>query len=150
MKRIEALALAIARENNALEPGSEAFQTLNPGLLRSHSVDRVDPINSNGIRTFLTFQAGWQALLNNIHAKCAGRTQARGYEGRLTIDSTLADLIRTFRYVSARHIIDALQDALQDRAINERTKLGFFLEGLNGNAGNGHSSTADTLSAAAQ
>jgi hypothetical protein len=142
VKRLEALGLAIARENNALDPGSEAFQTLNPGLLRSHSVvERVEATNTNGIRILDTFQAGWQALLNNLQAKCNGRTRAKGYDGKLTPDSSLSDLVKTFRYLNVRHVVDFLQDALDDRAITEQTKLNFFTfeEGANGNGSAEHS-----------
>jgi len=137
MKRIEALGMSIAREHEAFEPGSEAFQTLNPGLLRSFSILRDEKVNTSGVREFANFQAGWQALLNNLQAKCAGRTKASGYDGLLTPDSTLNDLAKTFGYLNLRRVVEFLQDALSDKAINEHTKLVFFLE----NHGHGNSST---------
>ncbi|MCU1305166.1 MAG: hypothetical protein JWQ87_5450 [Candidatus Sulfotelmatobacter sp.] len=119
--------MAIAREHEAFEPGSEAFQTLNPGLLRSYAVDRVDRVNSDGIRLFANFQAGWQVLLNNLQAKCEGHTKARGYDGLLTPDSSLMDLTKTFRYLNVRRVVEFLKDALDDHAITELTKLSFFI-----------------------
>lgn len=121
--------MAIAREHEAFEPGSEAFQTLNPGLLRSYAiggVGRVNTVNSDGVRLFSNFQAGWQVLLNNLQAKCAGRTKAKGYDGLLTPESSLMDLTKTFRYLNVRKVVAFLQDALSDQAITELTKLSFF------------------------
>ena len=135
--------MSIAREYEAFEPGSEAFQTLNPGLLRSFSTMRKEPVTDSGIRKFQHFQAGWQALLNNLEAKCSGRTKAAGYSSFLTSDSSLKDLTKTFNYLNVRRVVEFLQDALSDKAISENTKLVFFLESNGHSNGNsGHSSTA--------
>ena len=116
MNRLEALALAIAHENEALEVGSEAFQTLNPGLLRSEEL----------VRSYTSFHGGLQALLANLEGKCSGKTRANGF--RIGEAASLSDLCRTFKYLQVRKIVEFLQDALDDRAINERTPLSFFLE----------------------
>jgi len=129
MNRLESLALAIAREHQSFDPGSEAFQTLNPGLLKSHSIDRLNVVNAEGTRVFTSFQGGYRALLSNLEAKCAGKTKANGEKGRLSPDSALADLCKTFRYLSVRNIVEFLQDALADRAITDRTPIKFFTEG---------------------
>lgn len=128
MQRIEALALAIAKQNDALDPASESFLTLNPGMLRSHSIDHLYPVNENGTRVFRTFHAGWMALVSNLQAKCWGKTRANGNAGKLNSDSTLAELVKTFRYVQIRKVVEDLQDALEDRAISENTPLRFFVE----------------------
>lgn len=128
MERIEALALAIAHENDALNPGSESFMTLNPGMIRSHSLERLNPVNENGVRTFARFEDGLRCLTGNLKAKCSGATKAKGYAGRLSPESSLKDLVKTFNYIQIRKIIEFLQDALDDRAINEMTPLRFFLE----------------------
>lgn len=148
MRRIEALAMAIARENQSFEPGSEAFQTLNPGLLRAyaHIADRPSPANSDGIRTFTNFQSGWQVLINNLEAKCAGRTKARGYDGLLTPESSLMDLTKSFRFLNVRNIVAFLKDALEDHAITELTKLSFFIEEKP--YVHGHSNAANTANSA--
>lgn len=127
--RLEALALAIAKENQAFEAGSEALDTLNPGLLRSHSLDRLNPVNTNGTRIFTSFQGGYRALISNLSAKCEGKTRASGESGRLSPASSLADLISTFRYTNPREVVYFLQDALGDRAIAESTPLSFFTQG---------------------
>ena len=127
MYRLEALALAIANANDALNPGSEAFVTLNPGMIRSHSLDRLNPVNENGIRTFKRFEDGLRCLIGNLKCKCMGKTQAIG-RGQLNSDSSLKDLVSTFNYIQVRKIVEFLQDALDEKAINELTPLRFFLE----------------------
>lgn len=129
MNRLEALALSIAHENDALNPGSEAFATLNPGMIRSHSTERLNPVNENGVRTFQRFEDGLRCLTGNLKAKCSGATKAKGYAGRLSPDSTLKDLVKTFNYIQVRKVVELLQDSLDDRAVNELTPLRFFLEG---------------------
>lgn len=126
MHKLEALALAIAHQNQALEPGSEAFCNLNPGLLKTHDV------TPDGTRSFTSFQGGYRALLANLEAKCHGKPRLNGQKGKLGPESTLLDLCKTFRYLQARKLVDFLQDALEDRAVNERTPLSFFMENLNG------------------
>lgn len=129
MKKLEALALAIAREYGALTPGSEAANCLNPGMLRAHSLDRILPVNENGVRIFSSFQGGWRALVENLEMKCKGSTNAKGLSGdRLTSNSTLADLIKSFRYCPVNCVVDSLQIALGDSAITETTPLLYFLE----------------------
>lgn len=128
MKRLEALAIAISREHECFDPASEAFRTLNPGLLKSHSLDRLDPVNEDGVRMFTSFQGGYRALVSNLEAKCAGKTRANGEKGRLSPTSSIAELCRTFKSANTRNVVNFLQDALDDKAINERTTLEFFNE----------------------
>ena len=134
MQRIEALACAIAHEYDAFNPSSEAFSTLNPMMLRSYSLERLNVVNETGTRVFKSFHAGWRAGVANLEAKCSGKTRATGDNGQLTPDSTLKDLVKTFRYVQPRKVVEFLQDALEDRAISETCPLRYFLEGTN----NGH------------
>jgi len=119
--RIEALACAIASQNDALNPGSEAFVTLNPGMLRNYSLDRLNVVNENGTRVFRSFHAGWRALVANLEAKCNGKTRAVGENGKLTPESQLKDLVKTFRYIQSRKVAEFLRDALDDAAISETT-----------------------------
>lgn len=127
ISRIEAFALAIAHENSALDPGSDALITLNPGLLKAHSIDRLQIVNADGIRVFSSFYGGYKALLANIDAKCAGRTQAHTRNGKLCPQSSIDDLVRTFAHLQTRKIVELLQEYLDDKAITERTPLEFFL-----------------------
>lgn len=132
MNRLDALALAIAREYSALDPGSEAFVTLNPGMLRGHSLDRLHIVNENGVRVFKSFHAGYRALIGNLEAKCQGKTRANGLMGKITPNSSVSDLVKTFRYVQSRKIVEFLQDALDDKALSEMTPVSFFMDGQNG------------------
>lgn len=135
MIRIEALAVAIAREHQAFEPCSEACSALNPGMLRSHSVDRVNKVNAEGLRVFDSYKAGHQALVANLKMKCEGHTAnhsapaAYTDNGKIGPSSPLTDLCKTFRSVNIRNVIEFLQDVLEDRAISERTPISFFVEG---------------------
>lgn len=124
MKRIEALALAIAHANRVLEPDSEAFQTLNPGLLHAYTAG-TEKINEQGIRVFDTLQGGIRALISNLEAKCEGITRTN--RGHLTPTSTLQELCMTFRGVRPRIAVEYLQDALSDKAIGEKTPLQYFI-----------------------
>lgn len=127
MQKIEALALAIAHANRVLEPDSEAFQTLNPGLL--YGGPEKESVNEYGIRVFATLQGGLRALISNLEAKCEGRTRADGGKGHLSPSSTLKELCMTFRGgVRPRILIEYVSDALNDKALSERTPLSYFLE----------------------
>lgn len=130
MKRIEALGMAIAHAYNALDPSSEACRTLNPGLLRLSIATKqpVFPTNENGVRIYTSFQGGFRALIVNLTAKCLGETHAHGEEGRLSPDSPLADLCKTFPFVNVRNVTEFLQDTLDDSAITARTPIAFFLQ----------------------
>jgi len=70
-------SLAIAMKNERPQSGSEAFATLNPGLIRSYSLDRLNQVKRKLYSLFLSFQAGFQALMGNLASKCRGKTQAR-------------------------------------------------------------------------
>ena len=128
MLRIEALAIAICREHQVLEPSSEAFQTLNPGLLRPiRGVETpAKEVSPEGLRVFTGFQGGYRALVVNLQTKCAGTTNANS--GKLAPTSTLAELCKTFRSINIRMVVEFLQDALNDSAINARTPIAFFIQ----------------------
>lgn len=135
MTRIEALALAVAREHQAFEPCSESCSTLNPGMLKSHSTQKVNIVNGEGLRVFGSYQAGHRALVDNLIMKCEGRTSNHAapavYVNKIKLSpaSSLAELCKTFRSVNVRSVVEFLQDVLDDRAITERTAIAFFVEG---------------------
>ncbi len=130
MTRIEALAMGIAREHHAFESFSDACRTLNPGMLRSHSNMRIERVNGDGLRVFNNYESGHRALVANIKMKCEGKTSARNIcREKIGPSSSLTDLCRSFGgAVSTRNIVDFLQDVLDDRAVNERTPISFFME----------------------
>jgi len=128
LNRVEALALAIAKEYQALEPNSEACQKLNPGLLRF--ADDVEHNGEDRVRKFTSFQGGYRALVDDLTLKCSGRVR----EGKDKLSpklyprSPLADLCETFHFINVNNILEFLRDALKDRAITPRTPISFFLQ----------------------
>jgi len=124
VRRIEALALAIAYQNRALEPGSEAFKTANPGLLKTYVQRNPSVITEDGTRIFDNFTVGLLALISALKLKCEGEARLDG----LTPSSSLAELCKTFRYLQVRKVVEYLQDALDDHAVSEKTPLQYFLE----------------------
>jgi hypothetical protein len=134
MLRVEALAISIAREHQTFEVFSDACRTLNPGMLRAHSITKVNVVNEEGLRVFSSYHAGHQALVANLRMKCEGKTEehsapaAYGANGKITPNSSLAELCKTFRSVNIRNVVEFLQDVLDDKAVNERTPISFFVE----------------------
>lgn len=127
ISRVEALALSICREHQAFDPRSDAVLTLNPGLLKINANNpSLQPTTEDKTRIFSSFQGGYRALIVNIQNKCSGHTEAAAGKGKLTPDSSLAELCKTFKAVNVREVILFLQDVLEDPAINDRTKLDFF------------------------
>lgn len=123
MRRIDALAAAIARMNGALDPQSDAFKLSNPGgLLAFNPVHERD---AKGRRVFKHFVAGWENLILDLKIKCAGKSRAA-----LTPDSPLVSLLHVYGNPtsSLRYIINFLRHALNDETIPESIHLGWFLE----------------------
>ena len=124
--------MAIAAEHDSFESSSDAFRTLNPGLLRWHSQKRKVEVADDGVRIFSSFQGGYRALIENLQYKCSGKTKANGKDGYLGPHSSLSELCHTFHSINVRTVSEFLRDALDDKAINERTPLAFFIEEQNG------------------
>lgn len=118
--------MALATEHNAFEPGSEAFTTCNPGLLKSHEEGNVF-VTEDGIRIFTSFQGGHRALITNLTTKCSGATKANGDPGKLSPTSTLSELCKTYQYINVSRVVSFLIEALKDKAITPLTPIGFFL-----------------------
>lgn len=122
--RLEALAAAFANMNGALDPTSDAFQAKNPLLLKAFSQKHVG--NEKGLRVFKTYTAGWDNGLIDLTIKCSGKS----FFGRLTPESTIADLVRVYgnQTAAARKIVNFLRHALADDSISEHTPLKWVLE----------------------
>lgn len=123
MKKIEALADAIAYYCAAHDPTSIAFRNRNPGLLMAispkHSRDE------HGYRVFASFVDGYRALLFDLQVKCSGRSNAK-----LTPESTLTDLLNAMKHRKgmADSVASYLRKALEDESISAETPLAYFLE----------------------
>jgi hypothetical protein len=133
IKRIEALADAIAYLNKAQDPASDAFQLRNPGLSRAYSYRHLGEVDNKGRRIFTSWIGGYRFLIQDLEWKCSGQTRAKGFSGKLTSLSNLNDLLKSFNLgnIEDGHIfalLDFLNTALPDSQIDATTDLKFFLE----------------------
>ncbi len=123
MRRLEALADAIAKYTGYHSPDSEAYQTRNPGLLKAWSVRH--PRTDSGVRVFDSHIDGYQALLFDLKIKAVGKSRYH-----LTGDSTLLDLMHAYQFppTMAGFLVKFLRQALPDDATAETSTLNFFME----------------------
>lgn len=133
IKRIEALADAIAFLNNAHDPKSDAYQLRNPGLARAYSYRHLGEVDNKGRRIFTSLIGGYRFLIQDLTWKCSGQTRAKGFSGKLSNLSTLNDLLKSFNLGNLEDghifaVLDFLNSALPGTAINSETNLQFFLE----------------------
>jgi hypothetical protein len=92
-RKLEMLALAIANLNSALQPGSKAFDTLNPGLLHSPVGGLKDyPVTEEGVR------ADW-AEMERLQDPTPEDTLAYARESGLLNDMTDAEIITGLKNV---------------------------------------------------
>jgi hypothetical protein len=132
VKRIEALADAIACLNKFHDPLSDSFQLRNPGLSRAYSYRHLGEVDNKGRRIFTSLIGGYRFLIQDLSWKCAGQTRAKGFSGKLTNLSNLEDLLKSFNLgkIEDGHIfelLDFLSKALPGTAIDANTPLSFFL-----------------------
>ncbi|SRR5258708_946549 len=130
IKRIEALADAIAYLNKAYDPSSESYQLRNPGLVRVYSFKHLAMSDNNGRRIFTSFVGGYRCLVQDLTEKCSGDTRAKGRNGKLKSTSPLTDLLLSFKLSKEDHIfeaVDFLNRALKDDSINASTQIEYFL-----------------------
>jgi hypothetical protein len=133
VKRIEALADAIAFLNKFHDPQSDSFQLRNPGLVRAYSYRHLGEVDNKGRRIFTSLIGGYRFLIQDLEWKCSGQTRAKGISGKLTPVSNLNDLLKSFNLGSLEdgHIfalLDFLNSALPGASIDAQTNLQFFLE----------------------
>ena len=123
MRRIDALAAALARMNGALDPKSDAFRLCNPGLLLAFNP--AHERDAKGRRVFKHYIAGHENLILDLKIKCSGKTRAN-----LTPESQLVSLLHTYGNPTAalRGVVNFLRHALNDETIPESIHLGWFLE----------------------
>lgn len=131
IKRIEALADAIAFLNNAHDPKSDAFQLRNPGMFRVYSFKHLNSSDNQGRRIFTSLIGGYRFLIQDLEWKCSGETRAKGHNGKLNPTSNLSDLMLAFKLNTEENmfaLIDFLSQALCDESINSQTEIGYFLK----------------------
>lgn len=131
IKRIEALADAIAFLNNAHDPKSDAFQLRNPGMFRVYSFKHLASSDNLGRRIFTSLIGGYRFLIQDLTWKCEGSTRAKGNNGKLKTSSNLADLLVAFKLNSEENLftlVDFLVTALNDESISSETEISYFLK----------------------
>lgn len=123
MQKVEALALSIAYQNGAFDPGSLAFRNLNPGNLKTYRPEKR--VDSENYRVFSSWAGGFKALIADIQAKVSGKNQS------LSSESELHELLlrRGFKTKMAQQpIIRFLRKALGDDALTVHTPISYFAE----------------------
>lgn len=131
IKRIEALADAIAFLNNAHDPKSDAYKLRNPGLFRVYSFKHLNSSDNLGRRIFTSLIGGYRFLVQDLTWKCAGETRAKGNSGKLKPTSSLADLLVAFKLNTEENLfalVDFLGQALDNESIDTHTEIGYFLK----------------------
>lgn len=127
VRRLEALADALAKMYGALDPESEAYQLRNPGMLKAFNPKHAR--NEKGYRIFSSFVAGYDNLILDLKIKISGKSRSH-----LTVDSQVLDLLHIYGNPtsSLKYIVNFLRHALKDDSIPNDVKLGFFIEDSNG------------------
>lgn len=131
IKRIEALADAIAYLNKAYDPISDAYQLRNPGLARVFSFKDLAMSDNKGRRIFTSWIGGYRFLVQDLTWKCSGETRAKGSNGKLKPTSSLLDLLISFqlgREENLFELVDFLNKALGEDTVTASTEIEFFLK----------------------
>ena len=125
MRRVEALADALARMYGALDPLSDSYKLRNPMMLKAFSP--AHRRNEKGYRQFEHFVAGYENGVLDLKIKCSGRSRAK-----IGPESTLEDLLHVYGQPSSalKSVVRFLRHALDDDAIPESVQLKFFIEDL--------------------
>jgi hypothetical protein len=124
IKRLEALADAIAELNEYHNPDSQAYKLRNPGLLHAKTLASLANSTDDCLRIFESHQSGYKALLNRIEKRCK-------YEGERTVTTLLATF--GFSDEKVNHAVSFINRSLlaeHEVAIGVRpsTRISFFME----------------------
>lgn len=119
LKRMEALADAIASLNDYHNPESEAYRLRNPGMLKAKTLASLGTATDDCTRTFTCHQAGYKCLTDLLRKKCERF-------GTSTIKDTLAH----FQHGSEFEVADGIDFMRRSLCtkISPDTKLDFFTE----------------------
>ena len=122
VRRIEALADALAKMYGSSDPQSDSYQLRNPGMLLAFNPKHDRDVK--GRRRFKTFIAGYENLLLDLKIKCSGNSRAR-----LTPESQLVDLLHVYGNPtsSLKYVINFIRHALGDDSVPNEVALGWFL-----------------------
>lgn len=125
-RKLEGLAVAIAKLNNAFIPDGECFFINNPLKVRSFARPGKHLITDSGLRIFPSILAGLKAGLFDLELKIKGQSRA----GLKTNDelSALLGLYGAHTQEAVRIVISFLRRALKDDTIKASTPLSYFIE----------------------
>lgn len=123
MKRIEALADAIAEYSGYKDPTNKLYKLRNPGGLKGFKLNHVS--DSHGYRLFDSHIDGYNALLYDLNVKCKGESSCG-----LKTESPLKELAYVFdmKDDTVRYVVSFLRKALMREDLKESFPLSFFLE----------------------
>lgn len=117
-QKLESLALAIATTNGGFDVSSEAWGANNPGSLKSFKAGQVGTV-----RRFLSWSAGFKALVFDLQLKCSGESRAH-----IEADSPLSALLLLFGIKEPRKVANWLKRAIGDESISADTQIHYFVE----------------------
>lgn len=126
INKIEAICDAIGRINQMHSPDSQAYKLRNPLLLKSFAKPGRHDVNTDGLRVFGSFLAGYKAATYDVMLKIKGLSRA----GLKSTDG-LENLLGCYGIstkVSQDHIVSFVRRALDNDTIGLKTPLSFFLE----------------------
>src|SRR5579859_62878 len=118
MKRLETLALCIAKFSGGFDPEFPAFKSCNPGALKTFTVKRFMPSGEGGLRSFKSWTAGMEALVFDLKTKCSGNSRSR-----FKPDSKLADLLAVWGMKVTRKPILYIRRGTGDNSVGNLTPL---------------------------
>src|SRR5271165_3518902 len=119
MKRIEAIADAIASLNDYSDPESKSYRLRNPGMLRAKTLEHLGSANDDCYRIFSCHQAGYKALTDLL------RKHFERNKG-----NTLLSLLSEYGHgnqFSARTAVEFIRRSAEEN-VSEETPLKFFLD----------------------
>ena len=120
MRKIEAVADAIASLNEYREPDSKAYRPRNPGLLKAKTLEHLANATDECFRVFSCHQAGYKAL-TDILQKSFERNR------RGTLQQVLGDYGHGDQF-SVSAAVDFINRSLDTRKVSGATQLDFFTE----------------------
>jgi len=125
VRKIEALADAIARLNQAWTPESEAYKLRNPLLIKSFARPGKHETDEGGRRIFNSFLSGYKAGLYDLDLKLRGKSRAG-----LTAENTLENLLGVYgiNAIAADNVVAFVRRALQNQTVSKKTSIAFFVE----------------------
>ena len=119
MKRIEAVADAIASLNEYSDPTSKSYRLRNPGMLRAKTLEHLGSANDDCYRIFSCHQAGYKALTDLL------RKHFERNKGN-TLLSLLSEHGHGNQF-SARTAVEFIRRSVEQN-VSEETPLKFFLD----------------------